>query len=193
MRITVIRDDGIIGIDGDFRTVDLSGMPPEVHAVQWRDTAGFVEYDNAANFPLDDIAQVQQYIDMWEAAAPPAPPELSPAELKAAAHARINAAYENAVNELTAGYPQNEVQSWAKQETEARAYMADNDAETPWLKGASLARRINIQTLAAMIISNADAIAPLHGGLTGKRQALRDAIDALGDSPTQGQLDSIVW
>lgn len=193
MRVTVIREDGKIGVDGVFRTVDLSGMPPEIRAVQWDSASGHIEYDNAVNFPLDDIAQVQPYIDMWTAAAPPPPPEPSPAERKAAAHARINAAYENEVNALTAGYPQTEIDSWSKQESEARAYIADNDAETPWLKSASLARSINMGTLAAMIIQNADALAPLHGALTGKRQARRDAINALGENPTQAQLDAIVW
>jgi hypothetical protein len=71
--------------------------------------------------------------------------------------------------------------------------MLDETVETPWLKGAATARAINVPNLAALIIRSADALAPLHGALTGKRQVLRDQIGGLGDSPTQEQLDAIQW
>jgi hypothetical protein len=120
-------------------------------------------------------------------------PAKSAETLIAAAHARINRIYEAAVNALTAGYPQNEIDSWAKQETEARAWLDDNAYPTPWIDAAAAARGILKVELIGLIIGNADALAPMHGALTGKRQSLRDAIDALGPTPTQQQLDSIVW
>ena len=141
------------------------------------------------------------YISSWTYPAPqPTQAELNAAATAVAAaariavaHARINTAYENAVNELIAGYPEKEVSSWPKQEAEARAFLADETATTPWLKGAAAARGINVPNFAALVIRNADALAPLHGALTGKRQRLRDEIDALGGSPTQEQLDAIQW
>lgn len=114
-------------------------------------------------------------------------------EMIADAHSRINAAYQAAVNAVTAGYPDNEIASWPKQETEARAWLADNNASTPWIDGAAASRGLTKAQLVALIIGNADALAPIHGAMTGKRQSLRDAIDALGEVPTQEQLDSIVW
>jgi hypothetical protein len=114
-------------------------------------------------------------------------------EMIAAAHSRINGAYESAVNALTAGYPDTEIASWPKQEGEARAYLANNAALTPWIDGAAALRGLAKADLVALIIGNADALAPIHGAMTGKRQSLRDAIDALGDTPTQEQLDVIVW
>lgn len=117
----------------------------------------------------------------------------SPAELIASAHARINAAYIAAVNALTAGYPETEIASWPKQEAEARALVADGEAVTPWIDAAATARGITREAFAALILANADLFAPAHAALTGHRQALRDAIDALGSEPTKEQLDEIQW
>ena len=111
----------------------------------------------------------------------------------AAAHARINASYEQAVNALTAGYPATEIASWPKQEEEARRFLADENAITPWLSGAATARGLNKMQFSLLIVANANALAPLHGALTGRRQVLRDQIDALGGSPTQEQLDAVQW
>jgi hypothetical protein len=195
MRVTIIRDDNVVGVDGVFRLVDLSGMPAGIRAMQWDGTQGHREYyDGAiANTSIVSIASIQSFIDLWTAAAPSPPPEPTPQELIASAHARINRAYEAAVNALTVGYPDTEIASWPKQEGEARAFLADNNAATPWIDGAAASRGLTKAQLVALIIGNADALAPLHGGLTGKRQSLRDAIDALGEAPTQEQLDAIQW
>lgn len=117
----------------------------------------------------------------------------SPTALIALAHDRIDAAYQTAVNAMTAGYPEDEVKSWSKQETEARAWVADNTVSTPWLDGAALARGITKSELVSKVIEKASLFAPLHGQFTGKRQKLRDEINALGPTPTQAQLDAIQW
>lgn len=109
-----------------------------------------------------------------------------------AAHARINSAYISAVNTVTAGYPENEIASWPKQETEARAWQVNNETPTPWIDSAATAREIPKADFIALVIANADALAPIHGALTGKRQLLRDQIDAL-NTPTQEQLNAIQW
>lgn len=195
MRVTIIKEDGVVGIDGVFRRVDLSGVPAGIRAMQWDGTKGHREYDDdsIANTTIETIAGLQSFIDLWNAAAPSPPPAPTTQELKAAAHARINAAYQTAVNALTAGYPQSEIDSWEKQESEARAWLLDNTAPTPWIDGAVVGRGIEKETLVALIIGNADALAPLHGQLTGHRQSLRDAIDALPDGATQADMDAIQW
>jgi hypothetical protein len=194
MRVTVVRDDSYVGVDGVFRIVDLSSMPAGVRAMQWDGDNGHAEFDNSAiaNMPIDNISALQPYIDLWTAATPPAPPEPTQGERVAAAHFRIMGDYEQAIYQMTAMYPPAEVASWPKQEAEARAYVLDNEANTPWLSGASSARGINKANLSDMIIRNADALAPRYGELTGYRQVLRDQIDALVD-PTQEQLDAIQW
>lgn len=193
MRVTIIRDDGVVGVDGLFRKVDLSALQPGVRAVQWDGTSGHVEYDNMANIEFNNISSIQPFIEAWIAATPPPPPPPTPAQLIAAAHARINTAYQSAVNTVTAGYPADEISSWPKQESEARAWLADNTVATPWLDSASAARGITKADLVTRIMDNAALFTTAHGQLTGKRQKLRDEIDALGPNPAQSQLDAIQW
>lgn len=70
MRVTIIRDDGVVGIDGLFRQIDLSALPPEIRAVQWSGVSGHIEYDNAANISLQTITGFQWIVDRWIATAP---------------------------------------------------------------------------------------------------------------------------
>lgn len=198
MRLTVIRDDGLIGINGEFRAADLSGMPSDIHAIQWRDSEGHFEYRGGRNAPIQSFSALEPYVALWNAAGSPSSPdpgpgpEPTPEQMREAAHMRINSAYEAAVSQLVAGYPQHEIDSWAKQEAEARAWLKDNSAPTPWIDSAATTRGIPKPEFIAKVIEQADALAPMHGALSGKRQYLRDAIDALV-SPTQAQLDEIEW
>lgn len=193
MRLTIIKDDGVVGVDGVFKTVDLSGLDAAIRAVQWDGTTGHLEFydDQLANLLIGDITAYQPFVDAWN--APPVVTPPTSAEMIASAQARISVAYEAAVNALTAGYPQDEISSWPKQETEARAWTADNNALTPWIDAAATSRGITKSDFVALVIGNADALAPLHGTLTGKRQKLRDEIAALGSTPTQAQLDAVQW
>ena|SRR5687768_1655286 len=193
MRVTVIRDDNVIGVDGAFRNADLSGMPADVRAIQWNGTEGHIEYaDGRPNKPIASEDAVEPYVALWNTVAPPPAPEPTPEQRRLAAHMRINAAYEGAVAQLVAGYPPHEIDSWPKQETEARAWLADNTKPTPWLDSAATARGLPKAEFIAKVIEQADALAPMHGALSGKRQYLRDRIDALVN-PTQEQLDAIEW
>jgi hypothetical protein len=193
MRLTIIKDDGVVGIDGVFKTVDLSGLDASIRALQWDGTSGHIEFydDQMANLLISDITSFQSYVDAWN--TPPVVTPPTAAEMIASAQDRISAAYQGAVDALTAGYPQDEIASWPKQETEARAWLADNTVTTPWIDAAASSRGIAKADFVNLVIGNADALAPLHGALTGKRQKLRDEITALGSAPTQAQLDAIQW
>lgn len=197
MRLTIIRDDNAVGIDGVFKQIDLAGlMSAGIRAVQWDGASGHLEFYNptSPNLEISNIDQFSTIVAIYNIPDPdPIVPAPTSAELISAAHARINAAYEAAVNALTAGYPDDEIASWPKQEREARAWAADNAVATPWIDAASQARGITKTVLANLIIAQADALAPLHGALTGKRQKLRDQIDALGANPTEAQLAAIQW
>ena len=82
MRVTIIADDGKVGVDRVFRTVDLSTLDPNIHAVQWDGVVGHIEFkDRRPEQRIADISAFQSFIDAWTAAAPP-PPTL--AELKTA-------------------------------------------------------------------------------------------------------------
>ena len=80
MRATIIADDGVVGVDGEFRNVDLSALDANIHAVQWDGVSGHVEYrDRRPETALTDISAYQPFIDAWQDAAPPPPlPPLPP-------------------------------------------------------------------------------------------------------------------
>jgi hypothetical protein len=168
-------------------------MPAGIRAVQWNGVNGHIEYDDTANRQLDSIADFQQFVDAWGAAAPqPAAPAASSGS-KAAALNRINSAYQAAIAAMTAGYPKDEIESWPKQEAEARAWLSDPGMATPWMDGAAATRGISKPQLAARIMDSVNRFATEHGQLTGKRQKLRDQITALGEEYSQEQLDAIQW
>jgi hypothetical protein len=195
MKVTIIKDDGVVGVDGVFKKITVSDLPTGVRVVQWDSVlgTGHVEYydDNTPNSPLSSIAAYQIYIDDYN--LPPQLPVIPTDVLIANAHARIQASYSAAVNAVTAAYPKEEQDSWFKQEQEARAWTANNSVSTPWIDAAVTARGIAKSDLVTLIITNADAFTALSGQYTGKRQSLRDQITALGSTPSQAQLDAIKW
>lgn len=91
---------------------------------------------------------------------------------------RINMECSISLSTLRATYPDDEVTSWAKQEAEARAWLADNSAPTPLIGSLASTRGIPLDILAAKIIEKADAFAVLSGQIIGLRQAREDAINA---------------
>lgn len=102
----------------------------------------------------------------------------------------INAAYEAQLNAILQDYPEAETKTWDKQESEARAWMADNTASTPLLSEITNARGMSLAELVPRVIAKADAWIHLSGAATGKRQALEETIDA---ATTIEQIDSIAW
>lgn len=72
MRLTIIRDDNAIYVDGYCITgIDCSSLPENVKAIQWSGTAGHLEFDaELALSPqaIDTVAPYQSLIDAWTAA-----------------------------------------------------------------------------------------------------------------------------
>ena len=69
MRLTVIREDGFISVDGEnYNEIDLSDMGT-TWAIQWYDTWGEVEDDDplTPNERIEDETLVQPYVDKWTA------------------------------------------------------------------------------------------------------------------------------
>lgn len=89
MRVTIVRSDNIVIVDGKPLRVDCSSVNADIHAVQWSDTVGEIEYETGAggdrhpNAVITDISPFQPIIDLWTAAnsAPPPPPP--PVKIKA--------------------------------------------------------------------------------------------------------------
>lgn len=135
-----------------------------------------------------DIAQGWTYSGGTFSAPVVAVPPL--ADVKAEKLAELSAACSARMDVVKAGYPPEEIQSWPKQEAEARAYLADNTAATPLLSAMAAARSIGLADLAARVIAKADAFAEASGAIIGKRQKYEDAVSAATDAAT---VAAIVW
>lgn len=109
-------------------------------------------------------------------------PEPTPEELLAQAKtdklAEINAACQSTLEALTPTYPERELATFDKQESEARAYLADPAASTPFLSALAAARGIELADLVQRVIAKADAFTSASGYIIGQRQALEDRLDA---------------
>ena len=78
MRLTIISDDQLIGKDGvNYNELDMTQLASNVHAVQWYDTWGEVEYKPVIvngqktipqNTIIDSIGDYQWAIDAWQVA-----------------------------------------------------------------------------------------------------------------------------
>ena len=106
------------------------------------------------------------------------PPVPTLEEMKAAKLSEINAAADRAISKLTATYPNREISTFDKQESEARAYAADPTASTPLLSALAQARGISLPELVERVLAKADAFAVASGSIIGQRQALEDRLDA---------------
>jgi hypothetical protein len=77
MRVTIIPTDGFVSIDNiGFSEIDLSFIPNEIHAIQWYDTFGEIEYKdefgritrNEELLSLDELTYFDQAYAAWEVA-----------------------------------------------------------------------------------------------------------------------------
>ena len=107
----------------------------------------------------------------------PTPEELL-ADAKTAKLSEINAACQSTLETLTPTYPERELTTFDKQESEARACLADPTASTPLLSALAAARGIELADLVGRVIAKADAFAAASGYIIGQRQALEDRLDA---------------
>lgn len=83
---------------------------------------------------------------------------------------KLNSDFESRILQLTSSTPQSEISTWTKQESEARAYLLDNNAFTPFIDAICDARGVEKDYLVSKIIEKSDAYAIAVGELTGLRQ-----------------------
>ena len=103
--------------------------------------------------------------------------------LNASAQAFINSAAE--IDKI----PEFEVQTWTIQAAEAKAYAADNTADTPVLDQIAASRGIDAAKLKAAALRKTLAYEKLTAHIAGQRQALQSKIEA---AKTQAALEKIV-
>jgi hypothetical protein len=93
----------------------------------------------------------------------------------------VNFYYSAKLADVRATYPPDEVTSWAKQESEACAWTANNAAPTPLLSAIAAARGVPFALLVSKVIEKADLFAAASGALIGARQKCEDQIAAAAD------------
>lgn len=69
-RVTIVKDDNTVGIDGVFLPVDCSGLPENFHALQWYEDKGYGEEEwdgnpRPVNTIISNIDKYQAFIDAW--------------------------------------------------------------------------------------------------------------------------------
>lgn len=79
-------------------------------------------------------------------------------------------------NDLLAGYPQTEIESFYRQEKEALAWQANNKADTPMLKQIARIRNIPFEVLVQKVIEKSEQFALAVGVIIGQRQAFEDRL-----------------
>jgi hypothetical protein len=94
------------------------------------------------------------------------------ADHKAEKLALINAQCTSTLGKITDSYPADEMQSWSKQEAEARA------GGGPLIEALAAARGVTFADLIGRIIAKADAFAVASGQTIGNRQRCEDEIKA---------------
>lgn len=112
------------------------------------------------------------------------------ADVKAAKLAEINEGFDGAAQALTVGYPEAERLTWDTQRAEALAWQADPQAATPYLDGLALAREIPAENMRQKTLDQTLLFLQASQQLVGKRQRLRDAIEAAEDEAT---VQAIAW
>jgi hypothetical protein len=72
MRLTIIKNDGYVSIDGEGHLgIDLSELDESVNAVQWYDTYGEVEIKDSRNRIIEnkEITNIDDYlfvVSLWQ-------------------------------------------------------------------------------------------------------------------------------
>lgn len=98
------------------------------------------------------------------------------AELKQNKNDEVNNAFVNVITVMKEWYTDDEIKSWDKQESEARAYVLDAGATVPLLTAMAAAGSTTVSALVTRIIIKADLWATNYGAELGKKQGLEDAV-----------------
>ena len=157
-------------LDGSY-IIDLNGYPYHVP-----NEGEFAELWGQVNaYALGHPEEVTP-----EAPPPePSPPSLE--EARALRLAEVMRKYEAAFIPIELVYPKAEREGWAIQEAEARAALADPQAETPVLSvlAQMRARGETVAELAATVLANAAKWRAVYACLTGQQQRMYGEINGL--------------
>jgi hypothetical protein len=151
------------------------------------DFRGQIIYDqSSAN--SETVSTIGPIPTGWSLTPPPPPVTLDKA--KGTKIDEINLRCTVLLDAVKAGYPNNEVLSWDKQESEARAYVVNNAVACPMLSALATGRGVPLADVVANVIQKADQFAVVSGQIIGTRQKYKDQINAAADIAT---VNAITW
>lgn len=78
--------------------------------------------------------------------------------------------------QVLVGYPQAEIDSFYRQEREAREWLANPSTPTPMLQAIAENRGVPLELLARKVIEKAEQVAVIMGHIIGTRQAFEDRL-----------------
>jgi hypothetical protein len=96
---------------------------------------------------------------------------------------------------LAAPYLPAERETWATQQSEARAWSLDPAASTPMLSAMALARGISLSDLAGKVLENVALFEAASGAILGQQQALLDTLAAVDPTAPDAatRIAAITW
>lgn len=100
----------------------------------------------------------------------------------------VNREADKVLKSITDSFPQSELLSWAKQEAQAEAYLADNTVSVPLLETIAARRGITVADLAQRVMDKAVLFELATGDIIGQRQAYEDQVNA---ATTNEEVDAI--
>ena len=86
--------------------------------------------------------------------------------------AGLEATTQAEIKNIVKDYPQFEIDTFATQESEANAYMKDNEAPTPFIDNLCLNRGIEKSVMVAKILANAEALKLATAPIVGQYQKI---------------------
>ncbi len=200
-RITIVNgddgDDTVIK-NGRVLSFPVDGFLPDrdLWALQWYGEEGEVEYKSKPNAHISNLDEYSELLGEFDRLAevedtPPAP--LSIPELKANKLVEIKMLADEHLEFINSKYPESERLSWDKQEREARAWVADNTAVTPYVDNMALYREVDREVLLGWIVEAADNMDRESSRVFGLRQKYSDQVYAINDlTGTEGDVNGIV-
>ncbi len=91
---------------------------------------------------------------------------------------------------IKSGYPRSEIDSWAKQEIEARKFIEDSSYDPQLLRSIAGARAVDLEELALKVVIKADLFANIAGSIIGHRQRQEDRVKL---AATVEEVNAIKW
>jgi hypothetical protein len=176
---------------GDVRKSILPASLPRIPTRDELNSVGidylydYVPFESVLTYPVKGEPEYNEEYKRWQYSYTFAPKhsddsgvtsfvESELKEAKDKTKTRLDKALRDKVDGLTNKAPFEEIVSFDKQEVEARAYLVDNSAVTPYLSTLAVSRNLNetIAELVQKVVTNADAYAIAHANILGEYQSL---------------------